>query len=80
VSSGDLFWIKVVFAIAVAAIGLSGTYLPWVLGRRGLDDTRFGGGLVIFRGFLTMRGTDDGIYTEEFYRGVQGVRGRIRDQ
>ncbi len=35
VNSGDLFWIKVVFAVAVAAIGLAGTYLPWILGRRG---------------------------------------------
>lgn len=37
-SSGDLFWIKVVFAGAVAAVGLSGTFLPWILGRRGSSE------------------------------------------
>lgn len=37
-SSGDLFWIKVAFAGAVAAVGLSGTSLPWVLGRRGTTE------------------------------------------
>lgn len=37
-NSGDLFWIKVVFAGAVAAVGLSGTFLPWILGRRGSSE------------------------------------------
>jgi hypothetical protein len=49
-------------------------------GERGLDRSRFGGGWDIFRAFLTMRGTDDGIDTEGVHRGVQGVSGRVRDQ
>ncbi len=37
-SSGDLFWIKVAFAVAVALVGLSGTFLPWILGKRGSSE------------------------------------------
>ncbi len=61
--SGDLFWIKVVFAIAVAAVGLSGTYLPWVLGRRGpservlaLSDT-FAAGVLGGAGMIHLLGS-----------------------
>ena len=49
-SSAELFWIKIAFAVAVAVVGLSGTLLPWILGRRGasermlaLSDTFAGG-------------------------------------
>lgn len=49
-SSVDLFWIKVVFAVAVTVVGLAGTVLPWILGGRGaservlaLSDTFAGG-------------------------------------
>jgi zinc transporter 1/2/3 len=38
VSSGDLFWIKVVFAVVVAVVGLSGTFVPWMLGKRGASE------------------------------------------
>ncbi len=45
-----------------------------------LDRSRFGGGWGIFRGFLNLGGTDDGIDTEGIHRGVQSLGGRVRDQ
>ena len=36
----------------------------------GVDRSRFGGGWGVFRGFLIMGGTDDGIDSEEFHAGV----------
>ena len=47
---------------------------------RRLDRSRFGGGWGIFRGFLNLGGTDDGIDTEGIHRGVQSLGGRVRDQ
>jgi zinc transporter 1/2/3 len=50
VNNGDLLWLKIVFAAAVAAVGLFGTLLPWIFGGRGtservlaLSDTFAGG-------------------------------------
>lgn len=34
----DLFAVKLVFAAVIAAVGLFGTWLPWVLGRRGASE------------------------------------------
>ncbi|MCV2393885.1 ZIP family metal transporter [Actinotalea sp. M2MS4P-6] len=37
-SSGDLVLVKLAFAVLVAAVGLVGTWVPWLLGRRAADD------------------------------------------
>ena len=49
-NNGDLLWLKIAFAAAVAAVGLFGTLLPWIFGGRGtservlaLSDTFAGG-------------------------------------
>lgn len=62
-SNVDLFWIKVVFAAAVAAVGLSGTLLPWMLRGRGaservlaLSDT-FAGGVLGGAGVVHLLGS-----------------------
>ncbi len=44
----------------------------------GMDRSRFGGGWDMFRGFLILEGTDDGIDTEGVHGGVQSVSGRVR--
>ena len=47
-------------------------------GKTHLDRSRFGGGWDMFRGFLILEGTDDGIDTEGVHGGVQSVSGRVR--
>ncbi len=61
-STDGLFWLKVAFAVVVAAIGLFGTYVPWILGKRGaservlaLSDT-FAGGVLGGAGIIHLLG------------------------
>lgn len=67
-NSGDLFWVKVVFAAVVAVAGLSGSLLPWVLGGRGaservlaLSDT-FAGGVLAGAGLIHLLGAGIGSF------------------
>ena len=67
--------------IAVArSMGMQVAYLPGLAMRRAadLERSRFGGGWDVFRGFLILGGTDDGIDTEGVHGGVQSVSGRVR--
>lgn len=61
-TSGDLFWVKIIFAAVVAAVGLAGSLLPWILGRRvasnrvlALSDT-FAGGILAGAGLIHLLG------------------------